>query len=200
MTGDQRESPSSSDCDLELLALAEATLVASGFETIQAQEGNLTYTSAISSTNLVVVSAFYSVRSMLSAEPELSAAAARLLIDRSALDGYLVLLTSQSASVGDARPIYDAMYNLRYLRRIVRADVEPDVLGVARALRPVLPIASAGSVPELDLTPLRELQRRLVTAGVSLSAAEHAIQRFAAEDDPSIDDSEVLEESGDSHG
>jgi hypothetical protein len=191
-----------SDNDLELLALAEATLIAAGFETEQAQESGATFTLASSSVSLVLVAAFYSVRSMLASEPLLSTVAARSLAQGdSGRDGYLVLLTSQAASVGDARPIYDAMYNLRYLRRIVRADVDPDLLGVTRALRPVLPIASAGGVRELELTPLPELERRLAASGLPVETVRRAMDRFAAEDDPnSLDELDLLNEVPDADG
>jgi hypothetical protein len=73
-------------------------------------------------------------------------------------DAYLVLLSTSVATESSMpEAVANIVYNMRFLRRIVRWNVPPDEPGIARALRPFLPLTAASSGGQV--TPVTLLSR-----------------------------------------
>ena len=92
-------------------------------------------------------------------------------------DIYLVLLSTATRS-GDDMPeaVTSIVYNTRYLRRIVRWDVTPDDVALARALQAFLPLPAppeGRSVPAVEL-----LSEKLTQFGIEPEAARLAIRQW----------------------
>jgi len=92
-------------------------------------------------------------------------------------DGYVVLLTAQPAESQQSEALFGMTYNLRHVRRVVRVGVEPTTAGVARALRPVLPLLSRPNT-QLILDPLDSLERRLNEDGLDPHNVARAVALF----------------------
>jgi hypothetical protein len=113
------------------------------------------------------------------------ASASESLVDRLAdldsaakrWDVYLVLL-SPSAKSGEAlsETITTIVYNTRFLRRIVRWDLTPDVHVLTRALQPFLPLPA----PPRDrpAAPTELLVERLAQFGIAADEARLAVAQW----------------------
>jgi len=94
-------------------------------------------------------------------------------------DAYLVLISS-SVLAGDAMPesVTTIVYNTRFLRRIVRWNVQPGEDSMARTLRPFLPLATAQAGQ--PMSALDRLAQQLPSYGVPVEDAAQAIARWRA--------------------
>lgn len=92
-------------------------------------------------------------------------------------DTYLVLLSSLVRSE-DAMPeaVTAVVYNTRFLRRIVRWNVQPEEISLARALRPFLPLTTAQTGKSVGAVKL--LVERLPSYGVSPESAAEAMAQW----------------------
>jgi hypothetical protein len=94
-------------------------------------------------------------------------------------DAYLVLLSTSIATESSMpEAVTNIVYNMRFLRRIVRWNVAPDEPGIGRALRPFLPLTAASSGGQV--TPLALLSQRLTSYGVATEDAELALAQWQA--------------------
>jgi hypothetical protein len=180
LSGEQSRSREST-ADAELLELALIALSSVGYETSMQGTGRSQLLFADNTTAAIAVGASNTVAGLLDLESDLSAQllqrmGARRIPERRR-DGYVVLLTVQSAEAQQSEALFGMTYNLRHVRRIVRVAVEPTAAGVARALRPVLPLMSIPR-PHVVSDPLESLERRLLTDGLSPSLVTGAIARF----------------------
>lgn len=167
--------------DVELLELALIALTAVGYEaTIEGTSRNQLLF-ANSSTAAVAVAASSTVSGLLELEPSVSAEllqrmGARRIPERRR-DGYVVLLTVQAAEAQESEALFGVTYNLRHVRRVVRVGVEPTTSGVARALRPVLPLISLPTTHIIS-DPLDSLERRLIMDGLDPLSVANVVARF----------------------
>lgn len=170
-----------SETDFELLELAVITLAAVGYETTIEGTGKSQMLFAENGLSAIAVGASTTVEGLLEMEAVLSGQLiarieTRRIPDRRR-DGYVVLLTAQPAESQQSEALFGMTYNLRHVRRVVRASVEPTTAGVARALRPVLPLLSRPNT-QLILDPLDSLKRRLIEDGLDPQIVARAIALF----------------------
>jgi hypothetical protein len=114
--------------------------------------------------------------------PELQLGLANWAAERGAgakqWDLYLVILVSDVLQDSDLAAATDAATDLRMVRKIIRAGVPPDRVDVRKALAPLLPLG--GPTQAEALAPLRELEARLPTHGLTSEQALSAIAAFLA--------------------
>jgi hypothetical protein len=175
--------------DSEILELLLVVLNDVGYETETVAADNVPLVLAENLDNVVAATAMTTVADLIRVEPMLS----RLLVDRlggaradgKRWDGYVILLTTQPANLEKSETLFGVTYNLRHVRRIVRIGIEPTVAGIARALRPVLPLVHSASA-DSAFDPLVTLAQRLMTDGVDPESVQRAVARFRS-DHPSRD-------------
>jgi hypothetical protein len=172
----------SSRVDATLLAFAEATLRSAGYEVDSLRSESFESVIAVRDRSVVLVGAFFTVSDLLLVEPQLAQAAAQLASPFERPDRYLLLLTSQDPRNEDATPIFDVNYNLQRVRRIVKAGVEATAIGVARAMRAVLPLPPAVEDASA-VDPLSALRAILQDSGLPDRVVTAGFERFALEDD-----------------
>jgi len=179
--GDEPPSGPNFDTDFELLELASITLRAVNYVTTVAGTGKSQTLFADSDSGAIAVGASTTVDGLVAIESALSSQLVARMEERRIpdrrRDGYVVLLTAQPAEAQQSEALFGMTYNLRHVRRVVRVNVEPTTAGVARALRPVLPLLSRPTT-QLALDPLESLERRLVEDGLDSRSVTNAIARF----------------------
>lgn len=162
--------------DLSLLALSTAGLTASIEEV-----NSVPAVRAESELMVVLVGTATTVDGLIALEPLLSSAVIDLLGDRKIpdrrRDGYVILLTSQRAEARQGESLFGLTYNLRHVRRIVRVGIDATAAGVARALRPVLPLATV-TAGTGAVDPIDELSSRLIQDGLDSHAVQGFVRRF----------------------
>lgn len=174
-----------SPSDLDLVGLARIALDAAQFRTSIVDVDGHQLLVADGTSTAVVVATTARVDQLLDIEP----IAIRPLVERLGLrsvpdrrrDGYLFLLSTQPADASQAAALFGLTYNLRHVRRLVRVGVEPTAAGVARALRPVLPLLTRISTFEA-MNPIVELEHRLIEDGLDPRIVRDAIDRFRSSD------------------
>lgn len=174
-----------STSDLDLVGLARIALNAAQFQTSIVDVDGLQLLVADGKSTVVVVATTARVDQLLDVEP----VAIRPLVERleprsvpdRRRDGYLFLLTTQLADANQAAALFGLTYNLRHVRRLVRVGVEPTAAGVARALRPVLPLLTRVSTFKV-MNPIVELEHRLIEDGLDPRIVRDAVDRFRFSD------------------
>lgn len=169
------------ETDDELLELAQIILQTASYETTIEE---FTWGRGVfgrDQSKHVAVAATATVDALLRLEPALSGVLLERLstleIPRVRRDGYVVLLTVQPAEADQGEALFGITYNLRHVRRVIRAGVEPTTVGVARALRPVLPLLTRASEKMIS-RPLDLLSRRLVADGLDPTLVADAVEKF----------------------
>lgn len=136
---------------------------------------------AENSDAVAAVGAFVSVENLVAAEGRVSRALSRHLAGANASskrwDGYVVLLTSARPEANYSEELSLLTQNLRHVRRIVRVGVHPTRAGLARALRPLLPLSNATGAA-LIREPLDAVTEALKRDGFARSEIEVAIEAF----------------------
>ncbi|MBB1496461.1 hypothetical protein J4N02_00230 [Propioniciclava sp. MC1595] len=167
--------------DLGLLDLSLLALAAAGFTAKIDDVSSVPVVHAESELMVVLVGSATTVDGLLALEPILSSAMIGLLGDHKIpdrrRDGYVLLLTSQRAEARQGESLFGVTYNLRHVRRIVRVGIDATAAGVARALRPVLPLAAVTAGTE-TLDPIDEMSSRLIQDGLDAEAVQAVIRRF----------------------
>lgn len=165
--------------DYQLSELAEIALKSSGFRVRTRDSSDSALLIAEDDVSIVGVAATTTIRTLVELEPALSTIISEL---RKATgyrpkDAYSVLITTQQADSADSQPLFEIAYNLRHVRRIVRAGVEPTVAGVRRALRPVLQFSGDARVT-LGRDPMELLRSRLLEEGIDAEFVDANIGKF----------------------
>lgn len=171
------------DADLELLELAHVVLERAGYVTSRVAHNGLPLLLAENADIVLSVAATVTVEAAVRAEP----VASRALIDRlgsgadqsKLWDAYVALLTSQRRSAESTQVLFDVAYNLRHVRRLVRAGVATTLASVERALRPVLPL----KIPQVGTAlpdPLDALRDKLAGRGLNPEEVSEEIALFRA--------------------
>jgi len=169
---------SSSSSDYELLELATVVLQSNGFDTRAVDLGDVAAVVAEDAICRVIVAAITTVAEVVKFEATLSGRLAELSgSGEMAKDLYSVLMTTQTPEPSQGQSLSAITYNLRYVRRIVRAGVNPTIAGVERALRPVLPFSGA-ELPNVFTDPLDQLRQRLIEDGSDPQVVEASIDRY----------------------
>jgi hypothetical protein len=176
-----RNSPESSSTDLDVLNLARIVLRSADYRTSIAGIDAQQILIAEGGTAVVVVAAAATVERLLNLEPQATSHLIERLGERSVpdrrRDGYLFLLSAQPAEASQAEALFNVTYNLRHVRRIVRVGIEPTAAGIARAMRPVLPLITRMSTVAM-VDPLSELESRLVEDGLDERIVREAVTKF----------------------
>lgn len=168
----------SNSSDYELLELASVVLQTNGFDTRPTDLGDIAAIVAEDSISRVIVSATTTVADLVKFEAALSASITQSSDETGPpKDLYSVLITAQEPEPSQGQSLSAITYNLRYVRRIVRAGVSPTLAGVERALRPVLPFTGA-ELPNVFADPLDQLRQRLVEDGSDPRLVDASIERF----------------------
>lgn len=174
-----------STSDLDLLGLARIALESAQFHTSIVDIGGHQLLIADGKSTAVVTATAARVDQLLDIEPVAIQPLVERLGPRSVpdrrRDGYLFLLTTQPADASQAEELFSLTYNLRHVRRLVRVGVEPTAAGVARALRPVLPLMTRVSNFDV-LNPIVELEHRLIEDGLDPRIVRDAVGRFRSSD------------------
>lgn len=170
--------------DEGLLALARVVMEQAEYTVATAQHDGVTILIAEDDNNAVVVAATVSAAEILEVEPVVGRVLTEQLIGahlpQKKWDGYVVLLCAQAAGDDLSAALSELANNLRQLRRIIRVGVQPTVAGVARALRPLLPLPE----PDLDTRlsdPLTRLEGLLLRDGVDTVAIQEVLEEFKLE-------------------
>ncbi len=170
--------------DTELLDLGQLVLQQAGYTVVRASIEGAPYLVGEDQDNVVVVAAVLTVDDVFAIEPGLS----RALVERMAgsaadskkWDGIVIMLTAASPDDTTTEALFSLTYNLHQVRRLVRVGVEATNAGVARSLRPVLPLSQAISETALS-DPLAALEHRIVADGLDADDAAVAISTFRAQ-------------------
>src|ERR1700681_1449534 len=170
--------------DTELLDLGQLVLQQAGYTVVRASIEGAPYLVGEDQDNVVVVAAVVTVDDVFAIQPGLS----RALVERWAgsaadskkWDGFVIVLTAASPDDTTTEALFSLTYNLHQVRRLVRVGVEATNAGVARSLRPVLPLSQ--SISETALSdPLTALEHRIVADGLDADDAALAISTFRAQ-------------------
>lgn len=174
-----------STSDLDLVGLARIALDSAQFQTSIVELGGHQLLIADGKSTAVVIATTARVDQLLDIEPVAIQPLVERLGPRSVpdrrRDGYLFLLTTQPADASQAEALFSLTYNLRHVRRLIRVGVEPTAAGVARALRPVLPLVTRVSTFDI-VNPILELEHRLIEDGLDPRIVHDAVDRFRSSD------------------
>jgi hypothetical protein len=183
--------------DHEMLDLMDLVLASNGFYTTPVNANGTNAVLAENENMVALAASTTTVDSLSEAEARLS----KYLVDKLAAasetklkwEGYVVLLTAHDPLVGSSKEVFGLTYDLRYVRRIVRTGVEPTTAGVARALRPLLPLTKVWPTRGAG-DPLEDLARRLAETGIDKVLIESQLNLFRRIDRTvDADDSDLRE-------
>jgi hypothetical protein len=173
------------EADTELLELAAIALAAVGYLTTMEGVDRSQILFAENAWSAIAIGAASTVEGLIAMEPSLSLSLLSRLKERTIpdlrRDAYVVLLTAQPAEAQQSEALFGMTYNLRHVRRVVRTGVEPTTFGLARALRPVLPLLVRPNAENL-VDPLEALEVRLKEDGIDAELIESSIRKFRAAD------------------
>lgn len=169
------------EVDSGLLELSDAVLSQNGFTTLRV-ETELQLLLAEDTDSFVAVAALVAADDMVDAEPLVSRALTQRAVARNlgtkSWDLYTVLLCAQKPDDGHVESLAELSNNLRHVRRLVRVGVDPTLAGLARALRPLMPLPA----PHLEsglVDPMASLRTRLVSDGLAEELVSRAFQQYA---------------------
>lgn len=184
--------------DVELLELAEATLVESGYSVQRTTVEGTEMLLAEDKDSVVILASLLSSEAILEVEPPMTDLLAsrfeRIAGTPKRWDGYVTIITSAKARADLGEPLYSLAYNLARVRRIIRVSVGATQADVERALAPLLPLSTArDGLPRANA--LQSLEQRLVADGVAEADVSLAMAEFRAQQsevDQRIDDLESV--------
>lgn len=168
--------------DDALLELAEVVLRNAGFNLRYGQTDDQEPILLIENSDAVAaIGAFVTVPDLLEAESGVSRALSTNIAaappSAKRWDGYVVLLTSSRGGADRAEELSLLTQNLRHVRRIVRVAVDPTRAGIARALRPLLPLSSSSEVRWIA-DPLDAIARLLERDGFTPGEIQREVETF----------------------
>lgn len=170
--------------DAQLFEILVMMLTDAGYVSQHMTVAGLICVMAESRDNIVLATTAVTVRDLVLAEAVLSRALVARISEAPTgskrWDAYVAVLTSQAAEAGQRETLFGLTYNLRHVRRLVKIGVDPTLAGVRRALRPLLPLASTGSLTSVDAYPLQMLAQRLVDDGLESATVNRAVAQFSS--------------------
>lgn len=168
--------------DDQLFEILGMTLADAGYAIEPTSADGIPAILAENPDNVVLATATLTVRDLVVAEAALSQALVGRVSDASAgskrWDGYVAVLTRQTAEVDARDTLFALTYNLRHLRRLVKVGVDPTIAAVRRAMRPLMPLGADTSVPSLSISPIDSLIDRLLRDGIEEEVIQRALARF----------------------
>ena len=170
-----------SESDPGLLELARVVLEQEGYKVTTVPSTGDKVFLAEDENNVVAVAAVISPPQIIDVEPVVSRVLTERLVEahvpEKRWDGYVVLLCAQPADSELTEALAGLTNNLRQLRRVVRVGVDPTRAGVARALRPLLPLPTPVASGTLT-DPLELLRGRLIRDGLDPAAVADVLEAF----------------------
>lgn len=167
--------------DDELLELAQVVLESAGYATERSYVEGRDLLLGENADNVLALASLVTVPQLLQWEPLVSRALSERLAEADAgskrWDAYIVLICAQQSSEELTDDLTEVTHNLRNLRRIVKVGVEPTNAGIARALRPLLPLPPPSSQSTL-IDPLERMRDLLERDGLDPQRVDEALEGF----------------------
>jgi len=167
--------------DDELLELAEVVLKDVGYAIERRYVEGRELLFAENADNVLALASMVTIPQLLEWEPLVSRALSARLANTDAgsklWDAYIVLICAQQSDEELTDDLTEVTHNLRNLRRIVKVGVVPTNAGIARALRPLLPLPPPSSQSTL-IDPLEQMRDLLERDRIDPQLVDEALEGF----------------------